>query len=354
MNFNNQNTNSVTKGKNNQQNNYNNSGMDTQTFLQCQFYDANQSILREEIFKHESPKEAKILDTTEYKEQKYRETQISSLYMGQHPATFPPVLDYDRIKNLGSKDQKRMQLEHQLAEISQKLRQIEIEKLSDSEIEDYNNQIINIFNKVIDDDLSPGIQKKDPHILQPKNMRILSQVLRKTSTRYYKTFNNLKKLSKEKQLDVLFGPTGTSEGGLLKIDPKKKEVLREYFKNDPMYVIGKYSEPFGPFAWKYGIFRAMTQLKAYESVTWKVNGKQIKFFQGKDYAKPENFNNKYNLLNLVKENGPLLMVQFPELSEIGWSMLGYFIELSVRTVNVKALKTQYLLFENYNIFGSLT
>ena len=328
------------------------SGMNYQTYLENQLYDLHQAFRIEQNFKNgSSPEAVKWLDTSEYKEQKQREAKITSLYIQQNPAIYPPVLDYDRISSMGSNDERRNQMELQLIEIAQKLKQIEIEKLSDSDVENYNSQIIDLFNKVINSDLIPIIQKIDPHILQPKNMRIVQQVLRKTMINGT-NFNQLKKLSKEKQLDALFGPSGSSEGGLARTNPQEKELFREHFKNDPMHMIGKEFEPFGPFAWKYGIFRAMTQLKAYESVTWKGGGKTFKLFQEKDYAKPSNFNNKYNLLNLVKDLGPLLVVRFPELVETGITMIGFFIELASRTVNVQAPKDQYLLFESYNIFGS--
>lgn len=329
-----------------------NAGMTTQSFIQSQQWFARQKYSQEQRFREKSLINRYNLDMIEYKEQHRREAQLATLYIGQHPDTYPPVLDFDRAKNYYPKNKKRLKLELKLAKLSQKLRQIEIESLSDLEIENYNNTIIQLFNNIISLDFEKVIHQTDPDILQPKNFLIQEHVLNKrkmNSTKY----DEIKNVPKERKLDVILGPinTNTWRGRTLILSQKEKRIYKILFKDDPMQLGGKLFEPFGPFAWKYGIFRAMTQLKAYESVTWKGNDHSAKFFQGKDYADQKNFENKMNLLKLVRERGHLLAVKFPELEEMGQTMLGLFIELAVRTINVQAPKDQFLLFESYNIFG---
>ena len=167
-------------------------------------------------------------------------------------------------------------------------------------------------------------------------------------------YDKYKNMSKEDQFEALLGPEGTFNQGLIEVkDEISKKMLKLSFKDKPMELIGRICEPFGPYAWQYGIFRAMYYLESFKNLTLTIQGEKVKLFDNKIYTKPENFDNPDNLLYLVKDYGHLLMKSFVELKSNGSTILGYFVNESARTPDYSNLlsdsKEKYFLFESYNV-----
>lgn len=286
-----------------------------------------------------------------YSEEELRQFNLDiDLHLTQHSSLLIPPIDATTYKHKPG----RLVYENSIAKIADELKSKNIDKLKKKEVEKYASSIENIFNNTLMSDFALSLAGYETaSMFQQLASRIIAEnVLKKAifNDKLKQAYAQIKSQSKKKQLELILGKPG-SKGGLIQVPlPGMADMLRIRFKDNPMQLIGKQIEPFGPYAWNYGFFKAMNYYEALKNLTFIINGKQVKIFDNKSYSNPKNYFNDRNLLRLVQEYGVLLVRQYQEFEGRGDTIIGFFIDLSAKSRPIGMKIEHRFLVESYNIF----
>ena len=184
-----------------------------------------------------------------------------NLYLSQHESLFIPPVDVNFCKVKSS----RNVYERSIELISNELKTKNIDKLKRKDVEKYKGEIQILFNSTLLSDYAIRLKDyvKEERFQHMATDIIVENVLMKAimDDKVKKVYTKIKTQSKKKQLDIILGKPG-SKGGLIHFDqPGVDDLLRMRYQDNPMQLIGKKIEPFGPYAWNYGIFKAINYLK---------------------------------------------------------------------------------------------